>query len=171
MIRRGFTVVELIITITIMGILLLLAVVNVSSTQQRARDDERTADVQAIAANLEDYYRVGIPSGVTPPGTYPIASVMSQSNTDIRKTLLDVDPKSLVAPGKSLTFKSLIPATNATQTITGVTPQPTIDTYVYQPISSNGSLCTPMTDYCRKFNIYYRLEGNVTVQTVTSRRQ
>lgn len=36
--RRGFTIVELIITITIMGILLTLAVVNVGTTQLNARD-------------------------------------------------------------------------------------------------------------------------------------
>ena len=53
MLRRGFTIVELIITITIMGILLVLAVVNVSGTQAQARDDERKADVESISLNLE----------------------------------------------------------------------------------------------------------------------
>lgn len=59
--HRGFTIVELIITITIMGILLTLAVVGLSSTQLSARDNERTTDVEALALQLEAYYQAGTP--------------------------------------------------------------------------------------------------------------
>lgn len=64
---RGFTIVELIITITIMGILLTLAVVGLSTTQVKARDDERATDVQAIQSNLESVYTGGVLAGGTPP--------------------------------------------------------------------------------------------------------
>jgi len=63
MTRRGFTIVELIITITIMGILLTLAVVNVGSTQLKARDDKRVASVQAIGSYLDGFYSNGRPAG------------------------------------------------------------------------------------------------------------
>jgi prepilin-type N-terminal cleavage/methylation domain-containing protein len=53
---RGFTIVEVVVTITIMGILLTLAVVGVNSTQMNARDNERKADIEAIQANLESYF-------------------------------------------------------------------------------------------------------------------
>lgn len=59
MMRRGFTIVELIITITIMGILLTLAVVNVAATQVKARDDERKSDVQTISTYLNTFYTSG----------------------------------------------------------------------------------------------------------------
>ena len=61
MTRRGFTIVELIITITIMGILLTLAVVNVGSTQLKARDDKRATSVAAIGNYLDSYYTNGVP--------------------------------------------------------------------------------------------------------------
>jgi prepilin-type N-terminal cleavage/methylation domain-containing protein len=67
MIRRGFTVVELIITITIMGILLLLTVINVNASQVSARDNERAGDVEAIGSNLETVYGTGVVSGGSPP--------------------------------------------------------------------------------------------------------
>ena len=66
MIRRGFTIVELIITITIMGILLTLAVVNVGSTQLKARDDKRITNIQSIGNYLDSFYANGAPTGATP---------------------------------------------------------------------------------------------------------
>jgi len=69
MTRRGFTIVELIITITIMGILLTLAVVNVGSTQLKARDDKRVSNVQAIGSYLDSFYSNGTPGGGTIPTT------------------------------------------------------------------------------------------------------
>lgn len=65
MTRSGFTIVELIITITIMGILMTLAVVNINSTQASARDNERTADIDAIQTNLESFYTGGISTAPT----------------------------------------------------------------------------------------------------------
>ena len=59
MTRRGFTIVELIITITIMGILLALAVVNVNGTQVKARDDQRVSSVQTIGNYLDIFYTSG----------------------------------------------------------------------------------------------------------------
>lgn len=57
--RRGFTVVEMIITVTIMGILLTLAVVSVNTSQVRARDDERRTDIASISLALESFYSGG----------------------------------------------------------------------------------------------------------------
>ena len=39
--RRGFTIVEIVIVMVIMGILLGLAVLNISSSQANTRDNER----------------------------------------------------------------------------------------------------------------------------------
>jgi prepilin-type N-terminal cleavage/methylation domain-containing protein len=62
MTRRGFTIVELIIVITIVGILLTLAVVSLNGTQAKARDDERRTDIQSIATTLESVYTGGVSS-------------------------------------------------------------------------------------------------------------
>lgn len=54
--RRGFTIIELVIVITIMAILLTLGVVNLRGTQASARDSERTTKAESIAQHLEAFY-------------------------------------------------------------------------------------------------------------------
>jgi prepilin-type N-terminal cleavage/methylation domain-containing protein len=169
MLRRGFTVVEIIITITIMGILLTLAVVSLTSSQVNSRDTERKGDIEALATHLETFYRNG--SDTSPnPGRYPSTAITS-NETALRNALRDIDIKSVIAPGSAGMSATLAPATNATQTTTGVAPQPTITQYVYQPLQSNNTLCSNETQECRKFNIYYRLEADNTVYMVTSKNQ
>lgn len=171
--QRGFTVVELIITITIMGILLVLTVVNVSSSQMRARDDERAADVQSIALNLESYFSAQQTDNAFSGGSYVGADYLTDS-TFVGGTLPDIDPKVLRAPGIELSApQSFIKATNNVQTKAGVLPQPTKDTYVYQPLTAAGALCAdPFLDgSCRKFNIFYLLENGNQVEMITSKNQ
>jgi len=167
---RGFTVVELVITITIMGILLTLAVVNLTSTQANGRDAERKGDIEAIQTNLEAFYRTGTDTS-TSLGRYPSTIIAGASETTIRGILRDVDFKSLIAPNATSVTTSFIAATNTDQTTSGITPQPTVSQYVYQPLQNNGSLCVNETQECRKFNLYYRLETDNTVYKVTSKNQ
>lgn len=101
------------------------------------------------------------------PGSYPGVSLASAGQIDIY--LRDVNLQSFVAPGQTDPYVTFIPATNSTQTTAGVTPQPTTSQYVYQPIDSDNALCS--TTECRKYNIYYRLEGDNTVYMVTSKNQ
>lgn len=156
--RRGFTIVELIIVIAIMGILLVLVAVNLRGSQANARDVERKADVESIALHAETFYSVGNNSG-SAPGSYPSTFTSSNTNVYIRSIMQDLDIKSLLAPGiTDEAFKSFISATNTDQTALGVLPAPTTDTYVYQPLLSSGAICTSSSLGCRKFNIFYRLE-------------
>ena len=169
MATRGFTVVELIITITIMGILLLLTVVSLTSSQISARDDERISDVESIQAALESFYSVGNGS-LSTVGYYPTVAITG--STDITRSFLtDINVKSLTAPGITDTTQTFVAATNNTQTVEGVSPPPTISQYIYQPIMSDGTLCTAGNTDCRKYNLYYRLEKDNTIYMVTSKNQ
>jgi prepilin-type N-terminal cleavage/methylation domain-containing protein len=103
------------------------------------------------------------------PGGYPSVSMLS-SLPMLEATLPDADSKIFLPPGVTDPMLSFVIATNNTQTAVGVTPQPTISQYVYQPIDSRGLLCTDMPD-CRKFNLYYRLEKDNTVYMLTSKNQ
>lgn len=167
---RGFTVVELLITITVMGILLTLGVVSLNATQVNGRDAERKGDIEAIQANLESFYRTGTDTS-TSLGRYPSTVISSGNETTIKSILRDIDFKSLTAPNAATFSDTFISATNTTQTVSGVTPQPTITQYVYQPLQSNGSLCTSEAQECRKYNLFYRLENDNTVYKVTSKNQ
>lgn len=172
--RRGFTIVELIITITIMGILLTLAVVNISATQVRARDDERKSDIETIATNLESFYISGSDSS-TNFSRYPTVGLLTSSTT-LTTNLRDADKKAFLPPGTTDVTLTFLPSTNvgsspSIQTTAGVLPQPTINQYVYQPIKSDGSVCLVGEIDCRKFNLFYRLEADNTVYRVTSKNQ
>lgn len=168
--RRGFTIVEIVITITIMGILLTLAVANLTATQVNGRDAERKGDIEAITSNLETFYRTGSDNS-TSLGRYPSTVITSGNQSTVRSILRDINFNSLTPPGASSLATGFIPATNTVQTATGVAPQPTKSQYVYQPLQSDGSLCTAETQECRKFNLYYRLETDNTVYMVTSKNQ
>ncbi|HEX8390519.1 MAG TPA: type II secretion system protein [Candidatus Saccharimonadales bacterium] len=54
--QSGFTIVELLIVIVIIGILATLVIVTFSGVQQKARDSERKTDINAIAGQLEAFY-------------------------------------------------------------------------------------------------------------------
>ena len=54
--QSGFTIVELLIVIVIIGILATLVIVTFSGVQQKARDSERKTDINAIAGQLEAGY-------------------------------------------------------------------------------------------------------------------
>ncbi len=53
--NRGFTIVELLIVIVVIGILAALVIVTYNGIQQKARDTERKTDINAIASHLEAY--------------------------------------------------------------------------------------------------------------------
>lgn len=54
--EQGFTIVELLIVIVVIGILAALVLNSFTGVQARARDTERRTDINAISTQLEVYY-------------------------------------------------------------------------------------------------------------------
>lgn len=52
---RGFTFIELLVTVTIIAVLSAIAAVNFASTGQKSRDAKRKADLETIRSALELY--------------------------------------------------------------------------------------------------------------------
>jgi len=168
--QRGFTLVEILVTIAIMVILLTLAVVNISSTQVSQRDSERAAEVAAIANNLETFYKTGVNSSTT-LGRYPSTALLANGATSIKAFFPYIDMETVTAPDAASVAASFRPATNDIESAAGVNPQPTVTQYVYQPIQNDGSLCTAETQDCRRFALFYRTEATDTVVKVASKHQ
>lgn len=63
--NRGFTIVELLIVIVVIGILAALVIIQFTNIQARARDTERKSDIRAIVSKLAEYYALN--------GRYPTA--------------------------------------------------------------------------------------------------
>ncbi|MDB5187270.1 MAG: hypothetical protein JWM07_742 [Candidatus Saccharibacteria bacterium] len=162
-IREGFTIVELIITLTIMAILMTLAAVNLTDTLAKGRDTERRNDVTNIILFQETAYNRS-----TTRSYFHNASVSSPAL--IETYYQNIDRDNLRAPGVVSPNYSLVIATNTVQTATGVLPQPTDTTYVYQPLETDGTICNDSAS-CRKFNIYFREESTGTTIMMTSRSQ
>lgn len=86
--QGGFTLLELLIVIVIIGILAVLIIPNLVSGPQRARDSQRKTDVRNIKTSLETYYNDN--------NSYPTASTwktdLSAGTTPYMKTV-PADPK------------------------------------------------------------------------------
>ncbi len=54
--RKGFTLFELLVSISIIAILTALAIVSYSSAQKKARDSRRIQDISSISKAAEQYY-------------------------------------------------------------------------------------------------------------------
>jgi len=68
---NGFTLVELLVVITIIGLLSVLALAAFSSAKQKSRDALRTADIKQMHTALELYFNEF--------GTYPSSLTVGQS--------------------------------------------------------------------------------------------
>lgn len=84
--QKGFTLVELLVVISIIGVLATLVLLQLSSARARARDTKRIADVNQIRTSVESYFEDN-------NGTYPTAI----DSTSIGKYLTKVPTDPLTA--------------------------------------------------------------------------
>lgn len=70
--QQGFTIVELLIVIVVIGILALLVITTFTGIQQKARNTERTTDIKAIHGQVEAFYASN--------GTYPTIEQLNSSS-------------------------------------------------------------------------------------------
>jgi len=169
---HGFTLVELLVTISVMLILLTLAVVNLRSTQLNARDNDRKSDVESISRQLDSLYKTGYPSTVAlTQYSYPSQATIVDDTTS-QQAIFSVLPKGVLVDPLSSATSSIVKATNLNTGListggTPVTPFPSqTNPYVYQPISTTGVLCTTTALTCRSFNFYYWSELSPTAATL-----
>ena len=142
--QKGFTIVELLIVIVVIGILAGLVLNTFSGVQKRARDTQRQTDINSLATQLEVYYN--------DKAGYPNA-------TDITTAVLKgLDAGATQAPGVT----------------TGTSIQSTVSTskdqYGYQTWAANGTTaCTATaTVPCEKFTLSYWNENENVAKTKLS---
>jgi len=75
--NKGFTLLELLVVIGIIGILVALATVSYTNTQAQGRDARRKQDLVAMQSALEQYYSAN--SYVYPTGACSAASIYLRS--------------------------------------------------------------------------------------------
>lgn len=196
--KSGFTIVELIITITIMAILMTFAVVNLRSSQINARDSERKNDVQTIARGLEQRYNNGLaqPTDSTTITAASGGTFVDPSNivSLTEGSYPSLDEINYLTGANSTVFKPNPAATSyITEDLPGTDPASFVapgdngkftganlatvttaevgNNYVYVPRAIDNSVCVSLTTQCTSFNLYYVTEIDSAVQTVQSKHQ
>lgn len=138
--NQGFTIVELLIVIVVIGILALLVITTYSGIQAKARNSKRSSDVATIQTQLEAFFQNS--------GYYPSLGNMNDSTW-------------LAANMKSLDTGALIDPSNATQSKTLVDSTSPTKQYGYQVRDSSGASCEADATTCSQYTLTATYEGTV----------
>ncbi len=136
--QQGFTIVELLIVIVVIGILAALVITTFTGVQKKARDTERTTDIKAIHGQVEAYFAQN--------GNYPTLVHMN-------------DPAWRSTNMKGLDGEALKDPKGTAQTLVGST---TAGSYVYAvgPVSCDDGASA--TNGCATYTLTATLEGGGT---------
>lgn len=137
--NRGFTIVELLIVIVVIGILAALVIVTYTGIQQKARDTERKTDINAIHGQVEAFYAQN--------GSYP---ALAEVNTASWRT----------ANMKGLDAAALQDPKGSSQAL-AATPSGTA--YGYAVFQTDGTTaCTTAAADCAVYTLTANLEAGGT---------
>lgn len=133
--NQGFTIVELLIVIVVIGILATLVITTYNGVQSKARDTKRTTDINAIQGQVEAYN--------TNAGFYPTLANINSSSW--RSTNM-----------KGLDAGALQDPQGSAQTLVA---SPAAKAYAY---AASPSGCDNTTTNCTSYTLTATLENNTT---------
>jgi prepilin-type N-terminal cleavage/methylation domain-containing protein len=137
--NQGFTIVELLIVIVVIGILALLVITTYSGIQAKARNSKRTSDIKSLQTHIEAFFQAN--------GYYP-------SRTDMNGDAW------LTTNMKSLDKNSLIDPKNPTQS-NDLAASPAASVYSYEVTNSSDASCEADDTTCAKYELTATYEGTV----------
>ncbi|HVO86668.1 MAG TPA: type II secretion system protein [Candidatus Binatia bacterium] len=146
----GFTIIELLIVIVVIGILATLVIVTYNGIQSKARDTKRKTDINALHGQLEAYQAEN--------GKYPTLANM-QDRTWISTNMKGLDLGALQDPKWSTSAACKNTATPPEAILNGTA---SADCYVYAPNDGNGNACDNAGTDCIKYTLNASLEDGTT---------
>lgn len=150
--KRGFTIIELLVVVSVIAILSLISVFGFNAVQAGTRDSQRSTRVTQLAEALEKYYAKN--------GEYPSCSALTSSATSAITTLSGLDPTVLVTPKAAAGVTNSIDPSCATLSVGGST-----DKYAY--VGDGSTTCA--TGGCLSYTLQYVEEGSNTIKSIASR--
>lgn len=146
--NHGFTIVELLIVIVVIGILALLVITTYSGIQAKARNSQRQTDIASIQTQLEAFF--------SQSGYYP--SLADINDADWRDdNMRSLEDESLTDPSSP----------NASRTLVGA---PAARSYSYQVTNSTGGSCESDDTTCVRYTLTATYEGTVNNSTTYVKR-
>ena len=147
--QKGFTLVELLIVIIIIGILATLVIVTFTGVQAKARDSQRQTDIEAVDSHIEAFF--------AEKGYYPSYADLTNT-TFISTNLKGLDLQALIDP--KLSDPSPTSASLATDLKNGAGDA---THYGYAPTQSDGTTACETDDTtCAQFTLTATLESGGT---------
>ncbi len=143
--QQGFTIVELLIVIVVIGILAALVITTFTGINKKARDTERTTDLKALHGQLEAYYAQN--------GMYPTLANM-QDDSWIGTNLKGLDAEAAHTPQGDA--GNNISATASAKL------------YQYTVTADPSGACDNTATNCGKYTLTANLEGSTTPYTQKS---
>ena len=140
--NKGFTIVELLIVIVVIGILAGLVITTYNGIQQKARNTERTTDLKTFQSQLEAYYA----TNAYYPGTDSLGTTSATNVTFIQANMKGMDKETLRDPKGTAADYSLGVAAASGK-------------YAYAPTKDDGSACTTAAGDCTKYTLTAVPEG------------
>lgn len=138
--QSGFTIVELLIVIVVIGILAGLVITTFNGIQQKGRDTERETDIKALHGQVEAYY--------AQKGYYPSLTDMNDRATGgfVATELKGLDAEAFKDPKGSASTLVATAAANS---------------YAYTVTNSAGTSCEADSTTCSKYTLTATLEGTI----------
>ncbi|MDB5170295.1 MAG: fimbrial protein pilin [Candidatus Saccharibacteria bacterium] len=146
--QRGFTIVELLIVIVVIGILAALVVTTYGGIQAKGRDSQRQADLAALQTQVEAFFANN--------NYYPaVADINSSSwRTTNMKSL---DAGAMTDPSSSTATLDNDAASSTNQKV-----------YGYEAKTSGGTECAAGATDCSTYTLTAYLESSKTVYSKTA---
>jgi prepilin-type N-terminal cleavage/methylation domain-containing protein len=141
--NQGFTIVELLIVIVVIGILATLVLVTFTGIQQKGRNSQRQTDINALNSHVEAYY--------AQTGNYPTLANLNDG-TWRSTNMKGLDPEALRDPKAPAATTTLAGTTSSTQ-------------YSYVPAPAS---CDNSTTMCDSYTLEATLEGSTDKYTKKS---
>ena len=197
--QNAFSLVEMLVVVTILLIIMTMSVVGVRGMQKSSRDNERKVDIETIATNLETLYAKEMRNAsdviIKPQGSYmPVSGNYNTVELAIVPEFLnELERGAATAPNKTTGLKTVPKSicnstspniSNSTTCFVNTTAlnneltyvKITTDNYIYVPYADANRICTVALvqsgTTCRSFKLYYVLEGSpTTVRVWESKRK